>query len=295
MAQAKTKAPKSKDAPLPERSTGHIGDTLREAREARDLTVENVSDELMIRRFYLEALEQGNFKDLPERVYATGFVRSYAQFVGLDPEAASEQFKRDAYGSRVANYRVELTMPEPVIQTVMPSRTAMLSAVAAIILIAVGIFFATRGNMPAPASIPEAPAAADIPEAAPLPPAAEESAFTGAMPAPSETATPAPTVVTEAVPAAETATPAPVEAGIFLEALQSSWLEVKDAKGTILFTNILKQGQKLPIPDQPGITVTTGNAGGLRLVVNGQPQAALGAANEVKRNMPLNTGALNKL
>jgi cytoskeleton protein RodZ len=288
MAQAKPKAPKSKDAPLPERQAGHIGDTLREAREARDLTVENVSDELMIRRFYLEALEQGNFKDLPERVYATGFVRSYAQFVGLDPEAASEQFKRDAYGSRVANYRVELTMPEPVIQTVMPSRTAMLSAVAAIILIAVGIFFATRGNMPAPASIPEAPAAADIPEAAPLPPAAEESAFTGAMPASSEEA-PAPTA------AAETATPAPVEAGVFLEALQSSWLEVKDAKGTILFTNILKQGQKLPIPDQPGITVTTGNAGGLRMVVNGQPQAALGAANEVKRNMPLNTGALNKL
>jgi cytoskeleton protein RodZ len=294
MAQAKPKAlqkaPKSKDAPLPERETGHIGDTLREAREARDLTVENISDELMIRRFYLEALEQGNFKDLPERVYATGFVRSYAQFVGLDPVEASEQFKRDAYGSRTASYRVELTMPEPVIQSVMPSRTAMLSAVVAIILVAIGIFFATRGNMPAPASIPEAPAAADIPEA-PMPPASEEAAFTGAMPAPSETGTPAPATA-ETAPAAETATPAPVEAGIFLEALQSSWLEVKDAKGTVLFTNILKQGQKLPIPDQPGITVTTGNAGGLRMVVNGQPQAALGAANEVKRNMPLNTGKL---
>ena len=288
MAQAKSKpTAKAKEAAvsLPVRPDQHIGDVLREAREGRGLTVEDISDELMIRRFYLEAMEQGNFKDLPERVYATGFVRSYAQFVGLDQVEAVEQFKRDAYGSHTANYRVELMMPEPVIQTVMPSRTALLSAVAAVIIIGVGIFFVTRNNAPASAAIPEAPPAADIAEVPPLPTPSEDT-FQGAIPAPGTEATTAVVAPDNAMPAP--AVPVVVEKGLFLEALQSSWLEVKDSKGTVLFTNILKQGQKLPIPDQPGITVTTGNAGGLRLVMDGTPQAALGAVNEVKRNMPLN-------
>jgi cytoskeleton protein RodZ len=288
MVQAKSKpTAKAKEVatPIPVRPDQHIGEVLREAREARSLTVEDISDELMIRRFYLEAMEQGNFKDLPERVYATGFVRSYAQFVGLDQTEAVEQFKRDAYGSRTASYRVELTMPEPVIQTVMPSRTALLSAMAAVVIIGVGIFFVTRNNAPAPAAIPEAPPAADIAEVPPLPTSSEDT-FQGAIPAPGAEATTAAATTDNAMP--EAAAPVVAEQGLFLEALQSSWLEVKDAKGVVLFTNILKQGQKLPIPDQPGITVTTGNAGGLRLVFDGKPQAALGTVNEVKRNMPLN-------
>jgi cytoskeleton protein RodZ len=83
------------------------------------------------------------------------------------------------------------------------------------------------------------------------------------------------------------ATSAVAKREIFLEALESSWLEVKDGKGVILFTSILKQGQKLPIPDQNDITVTTGNAGGLRLLLNDKIVAPLGQANEVKRNIPL--------
>src|SRR5690606_12437599 len=78
----------------------HIGETLREARQQRGLDLDMVADELMIRRFYLEALEQGSFKDLPERVYATGFVRNYANYLGMDGGQAVEQFKREAYGAR---------------------------------------------------------------------------------------------------------------------------------------------------------------------------------------------------
>lgn len=272
MPPVKPKAAKIKEAAdAAEAASSHIGAQLRSAREQRNMSVEDVADELMIRRFYLDALEQGNFKDLPERVYATGFVRAYAQLMEMDVQGALEQFKRDAYGSRNGGYRVELTMPEPIVQNVMPSRTALLSAAAAVIVVAIGIFLATRDNKPTTSAIPAPPVAADISEApvAPTVPAAE--AFE-ASPAAS------------AVPAA----PAPVvEKAYFLEALQNAWLEVKDAQGTVLYSDTLKQGQKLPLPNQEGLVISTGNAGGLRLLMNDQAQAPLGRVNEVKRNTPL--------
>ena len=254
-----------------EAASSHIGAQLCSAREQRNMSVEDVADELMIRRFYLDALEQGNFKDLPERVYATGFVRAYAQLMEMDVQGALEQFKRDAYGSRNGGYRVELTMPEPIVQNVMPSRTALLSAAAAVIVVAIGIFLATRDSKPTTSAIPAPPVAADISEA-PVAPAVPVPQAFEASPAAS------------AVPAA----PAPVvEKAYFLEALQNAWLEVKDAQGTVLYSDTLKQGQKLPLPNQEGLVLSTGNAGGLRLLVNDQPQGTLGRVNEVKRNTPL--------
>lgn len=275
------KEPTAQDAT----AAAHIGATLKQAREARDMTVEQIADELMIRRFYLDALEQGNFKDLPERVYATGFVRSYAQFMGLDPQSAVDQFKRDAYGTRNGPYRVELTMPEPIIQNVMPSRTALVSAAAAVCVIAIGIFLATRSTKPATSAIPEPPVAADITSAPVVAPDAL-SAPTNEMP---EEATPQPDAF-QAAPSSTVTPEAPAaaaEKAYFLEATQSAWVEVKDAKGVVLFSNILKQGQKLPIPNQTGLTLSTGNAGGLRFIFGDQPQEPVGKNNEVKRSIPI--------
>lgn len=63
-----------------------VGRTLREAREARGLSLREVQMELKIRQRYLEALETENLDLLPGRVYARGFLRSYARFLGLDAE-----------------------------------------------------------------------------------------------------------------------------------------------------------------------------------------------------------------
>lgn len=276
----------------------HVGLALRAAREQRHMTVEAIADELMIRRFYLDAIEQGSFKDLPERVYATGFIRSYAQLVGLDPVATVEQFKRQVYGSPNASYRVELTMPEPVVQTVVPSRTALISAGAALVVIALGIFFATRDSTPVPSAVPVAPPAADNVEpiiATPtdIPSPEAIGAANAEAPASFDLTTPQPTQV-QAQPAQPVVAPAvTAQKEIFIEALKSSWLEVKDAKGAVLFTSILKEGQKLPIPAQDGITISTGNAGGLRLIVDGQAQQPFGKLNEVKRNVALPVAAKN--
>jgi transcriptional regulator with XRE-family HTH domain len=69
-----------------------VGRALREAREARELTYEDVERETRIGRRYVEAIEAEDHDALPAPVYARGFVRSYARFLGLDGEALSALF-----------------------------------------------------------------------------------------------------------------------------------------------------------------------------------------------------------
>ena len=64
-----------------------LGETLRRARQARGITVEDAERATRIPRRYLEALEQENYTILPAPVYARGFLRSYAGYLGLDPAA----------------------------------------------------------------------------------------------------------------------------------------------------------------------------------------------------------------
>jgi cytoskeleton protein RodZ len=63
-----------------------IGQQLREAREAKSLTLNQVSRDIRIRTRYLQALENGNLGELPSAVHVRGFLRSYADFLGLNAE-----------------------------------------------------------------------------------------------------------------------------------------------------------------------------------------------------------------
>jgi cytoskeletal protein RodZ len=62
-----------------------LGETLRRARLSKNVTFEDAERVTRIRREYLEALEQEDFNKLPAPVYARGFLRSYAGYLGLDP------------------------------------------------------------------------------------------------------------------------------------------------------------------------------------------------------------------
>jgi len=143
----------------------------------------------------------------------------------------------------------------------------------------------SAASIPAPVTAAAPVVDAPVPAATPVvnTTTTEEPEFTSAT----ETAS--------ASSAAPAATVPPVTAQIknqrAIEALQSAWVEIKDASGKTLYTGILKSSQLLPLPDNTKVTLTTGNAGGLRLVLNGQPQAAFGQLNEVKRNIPIDVPA----
>ena len=70
-----------------------IGEALRSAREAQKKTVDEAAAATRIRAGYLDALEQERFEDLGGNVYARGFLRSYASWLGLDPAPLLEAYR----------------------------------------------------------------------------------------------------------------------------------------------------------------------------------------------------------
>ncbi len=63
-----------------------IGDSLRQAREEKGLSLSDVQRITKIRSHYLEALEAGEFAILPGQAYERAFIRTYASAIGIDPQ-----------------------------------------------------------------------------------------------------------------------------------------------------------------------------------------------------------------
>src|SRR5919199_2020675 len=70
-----------------------FGDTLRHARANKGVTLTEAERAIRIPRKYLRALEDEDFDQLPEGVYARGIVRNYAQYLYLDPDDAVAYFE----------------------------------------------------------------------------------------------------------------------------------------------------------------------------------------------------------
>jgi transcriptional regulator with XRE-family HTH domain len=70
-----------------------ISDKLRAAREAKGLDLYRAERDTKIRVRFLSALENGDYAELPGDVYARGFLRNYATYLGLDPDAAEVEWR----------------------------------------------------------------------------------------------------------------------------------------------------------------------------------------------------------
>jgi cytoskeleton protein RodZ len=81
-------------------------------------------------------------------------------------------------------------------------------------------------------------------------------------------------------------------ARIVLHVIAESWIEVRDAAGSVLFTGVLEPGENYQVPDRPGVEMRTGNAGGLQITLDGRPLPALGALGAVRRHVVLDPQAL---
>lgn len=69
-----------------------IGSTLREARVRRQLTLQQVEEDTKIRVKYLQAMENEDFDLMPGQAYVKGFLRTYAGYLGLDPQIILDEF-----------------------------------------------------------------------------------------------------------------------------------------------------------------------------------------------------------
>ncbi|OGH24088.1 MAG: hypothetical protein A3B47_04435 [Candidatus Levybacteria bacterium RIFCSPLOWO2_01_FULL_39_24] len=73
----------------------HVGEKLYEERIKRGLTLDEVAKATKIRASFLQAIEKGDYKKLPQGTYAHGFVRNYARFLGLPEHEILALFKRE--------------------------------------------------------------------------------------------------------------------------------------------------------------------------------------------------------
>ncbi|SDC60964.1 protein RodZ, contains Xre-like HTH and DUF4115 domains [Terribacillus halophilus] len=67
-----------------------IGAKLREARESKGMTLEDVQQRTKIQKRYLKAIEENNHSVMPGEFYTRAFIKEYAQTVGLDPDEVLE-------------------------------------------------------------------------------------------------------------------------------------------------------------------------------------------------------------
>lgn len=183
---------------------------------------------------------------------------------GLPPAAAPAAAEPPTAAPALTTASTALTPPVPPPATVLPLVPPPAVAPPAV---------------PAPAvAVPGATASAAKP-AAKTPPA-EIAAAAAASPPPAK------------APAADSP-PAGADASrILIRATADSWIEVKDAAGAVLYTRVLKAGDSYPVPDKPGVTMDTGNAGGLALSLDGKPLPALGGQGVVRRHIALDPQAL---
>lgn len=69
-----------------------LGEVLKKERLKKGLTLEDIQDITKVRIKYLKAIEDGNFDVIPAVVYTKGFIKSYAEAVGLDPQEIMNQY-----------------------------------------------------------------------------------------------------------------------------------------------------------------------------------------------------------
>ena len=90
-----------------------IGEVLKETRTRQGLDIRGVEEQTKIRIKYLRALENEDWDVLPNDAYAKGFLRTYAQVLGLDGDALVDEYRRRV---EPANEKSPYAVAEPVLE-----------------------------------------------------------------------------------------------------------------------------------------------------------------------------------
>jgi cytoskeleton protein RodZ len=245
-----------------------FGARLASAREAAGMSVGDVAGQLRLHPGQVRALESGDLRKLPEAVYVRGFVRSYARLVGLDPGPLIDDLNAGLApppGSVVEGMaRAQDYSPVKAASREQVSRQVVLG-LAILALVGLGAigWYATREPPPQPpeaSMVPAAPVAtppvASVPAQAPEPAAAQPA--------------------TDGAPATEAAPATPVEAPPGKPALLSisfsgvSWVEVTDAQGSVVVSQLARSGEVLQPAGVPPFDVVIGDASKAAVAVRGE-------------------------
>jgi cytoskeleton protein RodZ len=255
-----------------------LGERFRAAREARGLTLSDVAEHIRIRSVYLAAIEDENWSAIGAPVYIRGFLRTYARFLGLEPEEV------------VAEFNSQASAPPPPVPTVpgAPPRTSYLAdeepparglspliwvaSLVAVVLIAVVVY--NEAMLHARQSATVLPSNSST--------AVASAAAGGVAADASPTENPTSTNPSPSPASAGTLSPAPLASGTAnLEVRLSapSWLRVT-VDGNVSMEGTFPAGTDRQFRGKIA-RLRIGNAGGVEIIIDGKSMGTLGATGDV--------------
>jgi cytoskeleton protein RodZ len=272
-----------------------VGQDLRAARLRRGDDLATVSKVLKIRKDHLEALEEDRLDALPGRTYAVGFVRSYADYLGLDTAQCVERYKAEIAGRSDSNGTPQVTVIDEDEHRRLPQGWKIIATVG-VLLMLYGIYylissassmFSQPATPPPPSQMAPKPLAAHVtPHPVALPPPAP------AMTAPPSTAVPSTQQPSGAALTATPATTAPApevplpvgtvygqqnhNARVVLRIHVATRILVQGPDGIVYMNRTLNPGDTYQVPNKVGVTLTTTNAGAVELDLDGQSMGYAG-------------------
>ncbi|MDE2182150.1 MAG: helix-turn-helix domain-containing protein [Alphaproteobacteria bacterium] len=292
-----------------------VGQDLRAARLRRGDDLATVSRALKIRKDHLEALEEDRIDALPGRTYAIGFIRSYADYLGLDAVQCVERFKAEISG-RTDDHMPTITVIDEDDNRRMPQGWKIIAGVILVLVIYGAYQLAAQADRAFNEQATPAPIVAVHPVShvrlSPAPKAPGTAPLTGVA-VPSQTAVPPPAATTSqlsatgapasAAPPTAAQQPPPLPQGqvygagnknarVVLRMHQAARILVQGPDGRVLMNRTLKPGDTLQLPNLVGLTLTTSNAGAVELDLDGQSVGVVGRDQETTEALPLDPQAI---
>ena len=283
-----------------------FGVSLKRERELRGISLAEIAKTTKISVRLLEAIEKDRFDILPEGVFRKSFIKSYAKYLGMNEEQILHEYDLEVQPSTASQVAPEKPSVSFRDSSAGSKRALLLTFVVLLGLLAVGFAFwyftrAGRKEEVAPPATQITPAA----QAPAGPPSSETTlpAASTATPVQTQPTTPPPASTSGAArqavskasdpstlkvlgelakkpePSAPVGTESSTPLELTVEAQDAAWISV-NAGESILFSGLLNPSESKKFPLQAPLKMTVGNAGGVRLQVNGQVFASLGKAGE---------------
>lgn len=294
-----------------------IGEFFKQVRDTKGLTLDDVALKTRIHPDFLIALEEGNFTKLPDQVFAKGFVRSYARSLGLDEEDAMRRFDGSAgafYEKQAEREVLRLKQAEDD-RRKKTNRKVVLAAIAVALLGLILLMSREHNTVPPPRPPSDVEPPAITPPRGPTSSApsdkvdsvvqdpekerslAASTAASGALSSASiSTVTAVPTVREEVISAASVrtdpmlgGTPSDGSLMLAIEALELTWVVVQVDNGSPEEA-LMRPGERVQWKASDRFTLTLGNAGGVRVELNGKEQGPFGNSGKVARDIVLKRG-----
>jgi cytoskeleton protein RodZ len=273
------------DAPLET-----VGQDLRKARQRKGDDLGKISRILKIRKNHLDALEESNFDAIPGRAYTIGFVRAYANYLGLPSAEYIERLKAEIAGRSETKEPVQVSRPR---DRKLPPGGVVLAVLFLLAAIYVAYYIIIAiGRMGTP---PVTPVPARLTQAALAPVAAPPASPTPAAINP----TPAPAV---AIPPSNKTEQLPQgriygaqnASRITLLAHKPARVVVLGPEKKLYLDRLLQPGDSYKVPNVPGVTLSTSVANALEIIVDGSSKGYAGKDDGAAENMPLNPQELDR-